>query len=134
MTYGQKPYVNDLEPNSSSISSINDTFRHYAQDLQLWSFYETLPSGLVLTNSMVVDKTSATLGYPNERSALLNANHRGVCKFDRPSDPNYKTIRNAFNTTVDGIIAEGMFFQTNLGPLFTSCSSVSKTGGLSERS
>lgn len=108
VTYGQKLYVNQLEPNSDLISGINDTFRHYAQDLQLWSFYETLHSNLVLSNVMVVDRNSATLGYPQERTALLNADHRGMCKFDRPSDPNYKTLRNAFSTTVDAIVSEGL--------------------------
>lgn len=106
VTYGQKPYVNELEPNSGLVSGINDTFRHYAQDLQLWSFYETLQSNLLISNAMVVDKTSATLGYPHERTALLNADHRGMCKFNLPSDPNYKTLRNAFSTTVDAIVAE----------------------------
>ena len=110
VSWGQKPFVNDLEPNSGMISGINETFRHYAQDLQLWSFYETLQSNLIVYNAMVVDKSSATLGYAHERIALLNADHRGVCKFERPSDPNYKTVRNAFNTTVDTIITEGKIF------------------------
>lgn len=110
VTYRHKPYVNQLEPNSSLISGINDTFRHYAQDLQLWSFYEALQSNLVVYNATVVDKNSATLGYPQERTALLNADHRGVCKFDRSSDPNYKTLRNAFSTTVDAIVSEGVSF------------------------
>lgn len=108
VTYGQKPYVNDLERNSSLISTVNDTFRHYAQDLRLWSFYETLPTNVLLSNALVVDKFSAILGYAQERTALLNADHRGVCKFDKPSDPNYKTIRNALSTTVDLIAAEGV--------------------------
>ncbi|MCJ1251592.1 hypothetical protein MMC30_008827 [Trapelia coarctata] len=106
VSWGQKPFVNDLEPNSSIISGINETFRHFAQDLQLWSFYETLQSNLIVYNAMVVDKSSATLGYAHERIALLNADHRGVCKFERPSDPNYKTIRNALSTTVDTIVNE----------------------------
>ena len=110
---GQKAFVNDLEPKSALISSINETFRHYAQDLQLWSFYETLQSSFVLHNTIVVDKNSATLGYPHERIALLNADHRGVCKFDRPSDPNYKTVRNAFSTTVESITTEGMDVPTS---------------------
>lgn len=56
---------------------------------------------------MVVDRNSATLGYSNERTALLNANHRNVVKFDLPSDSNYKTLRNAFSNTVDSIIQTG---------------------------
>lgn len=110
VVYRQKPFVNELEPNSAPLSSINDSFRHYAQDLQLWSFYETLQSSLPGSKAIVVDKVSATLGYSHERIALLNADHRGVCKFDRPSDPNYKTLRNAFSTTIETITAEGMFY------------------------
>lgn len=109
--YGQKPYINELEPGSGLLSSINDSFRHYAQDLQLWSFYETLPTSLIVSTAIVVDKVSATLGYPYERVALLNADHRGICKFDRPSDPNYKTLRNAFSTTVEAISTEGMLVE-----------------------
>lgn len=108
--YRQKPYVNELEPTSALLSNINDSFRHYAQDLQLWSFYETLQSSLPGSNAIIVDKLSATLGYPHERIALLNADHRGVCKFDQPSDPSYKTLRNAFSTTITAITTEGMFF------------------------
>jgi hypothetical protein len=108
VTCAQKPYVSELGRNSSSISVINDTFRHYAEDLQLWSFYETDPSNLKLFSSVVVDKDSATLGYPQERIALLNADHRGICKFDQPSDSNYKTLRNAFISTVESITAKGM--------------------------
>ena len=106
MTYGQKLYVNELEPSSVLLASINDEFRHYALDLQLWSFYEALESDILISNTIVVDKGSATLGYPHERIALLNADHRGMCKFDGPSDPNYKTIRNAFSATISSINSE----------------------------
>lgn len=108
VTYGKKPYVKELQRNSSLISTVNDTFRHYAQDLRLWSFYETLPTNVLISNTLVVDKFSAILGYAQERIALLNADHRGVCKFENPSDPNYKTIRNALSATVDLIAAEGL--------------------------
>lgn len=107
VTYGPKPFVNDLEKNSGLIHSINDTFRHYHNEVQLWSFYETLKSNIVMGDVMVVDRNSATLGYSNERTALLNANHRNVVKFDLPSDSNYKTLRNAFSNTVDSIIQTG---------------------------
>ena len=106
VSYGQKAFVSELDRNSASIDSNNDSFRHYAEDLQLWSFYETLASNLVLTSAIIVDKASATLGYAKERTSLLNADHRGVCKFDLPSDPNYKTLRNALITTIDTILSE----------------------------
>ena len=104
---GPKRYVSEIERNSSSIADINDSFRNYAEDLQLRSFYETVPSSMMFLNTVVVDKDSATLGYDHERAALLNTDHRGVCKFDRPSDPNYQTLRNALSSTVDAIVADG---------------------------
>lgn len=110
VSYGQKAFVSELDRSSGSIASINDSFRHFADDLQLWSFYESVPSNLVITNMLIVDKASATLGYAKERTSLLNADHRGVCKFDLPSDPNYKTLRNAFITTIDSILSESKEF------------------------
>ena len=106
VSYGQKPFISDLERNSRLINSTNDSFRHYAEDLQLWSFYETFPSQIVLTSALIVDKSSATLGYAKEHISPLNADHRGVCKFDLPSDPSYKTLRNAFITTIDIILSQ----------------------------
>ena len=106
VSYGQKAFVSDLEPNSSLINAINDSFRHHAEDLQLWSFYETFPSQILLTNALIVNKSSATLGYAREHISPLNSDHRGVCKFDLPSDPNYKTLRNAFITTIDIILSQ----------------------------
>ncbi|KAF2232191.1 hypothetical protein EV356DRAFT_489005 [Viridothelium virens] len=106
ISYGPKHYVSDLRRNSSSITAVNDGFRHFAEDLQLWSFYETLPCNLFVTNALIVDKGSATLGYARERTSLLNADHRSMNKFDLPSDPNYKTIRNAFITTIDSILSD----------------------------
>ncbi|KAI4169254.1 MAG: hypothetical protein LQ343_005842 [Gyalolechia ehrenbergii] len=91
MAFNAKDYVNDLVPNSGAIQAINDDFRHIFQDLQLWSFYET-----VKTN----------LGLPEERVQLLNADHRHVCKFNDASDSNYITLRNAFASTIDQIEKE----------------------------
>ncbi|GKZ47041.1 hypothetical protein AbraIFM66951_010381 [Aspergillus brasiliensis] len=106
VSFGPKPFVLELERNSDSIQSINDSFRHVADQLHIWSFYETLPCSFKLTSAIIVDKTSATLGYSRERCSLLNADHRGVCKYDSPADPNYRTVRNAFVTTVDAIVSQ----------------------------
>lgn len=65
---GPKRYVSEIKRNSSSIAAINDAFRNYAGDLQLRSFYETMPSNMMLLNTVVVDKDSAILGY--DRSGL----------------------------------------------------------------
>jgi len=98
---GKKPFVMDLMSNSSTLTEINDAFRHFAPELRLWSFYETLPVKAGVINRIVVERHSATLGYHNEEIAAMNADHRHVCKFDSPADPNYKMLRNALHTAVD---------------------------------
>lgn len=134
VTYGQKQYVNELEPSSGLLFRINDSFRHHSDSLQFWSFYETVQSSLVVSNALVVDKASATMGYAHERIALLNADHRGVCKFNDPSDANYKTLRNAFSTTVDSITSEGMAFHLKHGVFLTVYSFSAEAGSLTQRS
>lgn len=101
VAWGSKPFVSDLIPESSTLRDINDTFRHYASDLRLWSFYETLPMKPRVLNKIVVERHSATLGYPNEEIIAMNADHRQLCKFDTPTDPNYRILRNALHTVAD---------------------------------
>lgn len=98
---GARPFVADLHRNSLATQSINDEFPQHCQDLQLYSFYETLPTSFGVGKSLVVDKDTAVLGYANERTAYLNANHREVCKFSAPTDPNYQTVRNALASAID---------------------------------
>lgn len=105
LAWGKKQFVTDLIPNSNALTEINDAFRHYALDLHLWSFYETLPVKAKLLNRIVVEKMSSTLGYPNEEIAAMNADHRHVCKFKSRDDPNYRLLRNALHTAVDMIRA-----------------------------
>lgn len=107
VSYGAKPFVAELNRTSETIISINDSFRHFSDDIHLWSFYETTPSTIIGVDTMIVDKSSATLGYAKEHSSLLNADHRGVCKFDLQTDPNYQTLRKSFITTIDSILSEG---------------------------
>ncbi|KLU88594.1 hypothetical protein MAPG_07579 [Magnaporthiopsis poae ATCC 64411] len=101
VAWGKKPFVSDLVPNSTALSEMNEVFRHFAPDLRLCSFYETLPVRTKLTNRIVVEKESATLGYPGEQILGMDADHRHVCKFETPSDPNYKILRNALVTSID---------------------------------
>ncbi|VUC29166.1 unnamed protein product [Clonostachys rosea] len=98
---GKKPFVKDLIPNSSALTDMNDTFRHYALDLRLWSFYETKPVVTNLISRIVVEKSSSTLDYPNEEIAAMNADHRHMSKFESHDDPNYRLLRNALHTALD---------------------------------
>ncbi|KAL1841776.1 hypothetical protein VTJ49DRAFT_6614 [Mycothermus thermophilus] len=72
-------YISDLKRNSLSNQVINDTFRQYANDINIWSFYETLetPIGPIF-NVLVVDRESAILGYPLERQVPMYADHRSI--------------------------------------------------------
>ncbi|KAI1280973.1 hypothetical protein F5Y07DRAFT_396009 [Xylaria sp. FL0933] len=106
LAWGVKPYVSDLIPNSTTLTEINDAFRHYAIDVHLWSFYETMPVRTKVMNKLIVEKFSATLGYSNEEISPMDADHRHVCKFDSPMDPNYKKFRNALSTAVDMVKAQ----------------------------
>lgn len=101
VTSGQRPFVTDLHRNSLATQSINDEFPQYSQNLQLFSFYETLPTSYGVGKSLVVDKDLAILNYVNERTAYLNANHRDVCKYASQNDSNYRTVRNALASTID---------------------------------
>ena len=98
---GVRPFVTDLHRNSLAIQSTNDEFPQHSQDLQLYSFYETLPTSYIIGKSIIVDKDSAMLNYVNERTAYLNANHRDVCRYASPADPNYQTVRNTLASTID---------------------------------
>ncbi|KAF2761174.1 hypothetical protein EJ05DRAFT_483569 [Pseudovirgaria hyperparasitica] len=110
---GSKPFVDELDPSSSSISTINETFRQYAEDLHLRSFFESQPSKIGLASALIVDKDSATLGFAGERFECIYADHRGVCKFDSADDSNYKIVRNALSATVDAVVSEEYSNNTN---------------------
>ncbi|OBT68035.1 hypothetical protein VE03_01456 [Pseudogymnoascus sp. 23342-1-I1] len=93
-----RAYVGDLEPNSGAVQVINDEFRHFSAGLELWSFYET--QNMKLFSSLIVDPESAVLGYREEKQIPMTADHRSICKFDTPEDPNYAILRNALASTV----------------------------------
>ncbi|CAD6587074.1 MAG: hypothetical protein ASARMPRED_002985 [Alectoria sarmentosa] len=105
---GARPFVKDLHRNSLATQSINEEFPQYCQDLRLYSFYETLPMAYGLGKSIVVEKDAAVLGYPNEQSAYLNANHREVCKYADQKDSNYQTVRNALTSAIDKLRASNI--------------------------
>jgi hypothetical protein len=101
---GNRPFVVDLHHDSPTIQAINDEFRHYEGNLQLYSFFETKPTTFGgIKDKIIVKKNSAVIGYPKERTDHLDADHRGVCKFDSPSDPNFITAKNALVQTLDKI-------------------------------
>ncbi|KAH8167533.1 hypothetical protein CIB48_g731 [Xylaria polymorpha] len=96
-----KDYVNELARNSLALDEINDSFRHHASKLRIFSFYETLGTQMGLMNVMILEKQSALLGYENETAKPLNANHHDVCKFTSPDDPNYRSVKDALRSIVN---------------------------------
>jgi hypothetical protein len=54
---GARPFVRDLHPNSLATQSINDEFPQHCKDLQLYSFYETLPMSYGIGKGIIVEKT-----------------------------------------------------------------------------
>lgn len=101
VTSGARPFVRDLHRNSLATQCINDEFPQYCQNLQLFSFYETLPTNYLVGKGLVVDKDLAVLGYSNERTAYVNANHREICKYSSPTDANYLTVRNSLASAIE---------------------------------
>jgi hypothetical protein len=95
LSSGNRPFMTNLHHCSTVAQFINEEFGHCCQDLDLYSFYETLPTRFGLTKKFVVEKHLAMLSFANEVSYPLNADHRGVCKYDSTWDQNYRIVRNA---------------------------------------
>ena len=112
MTSSSRAYVADLERGSEAIQSINDGFCNYSADIDLWSFYETQKLNMGVFSTLIVDPDSATLGYREERRMPMNADHRSICKFETPRDPNYMILRNSFAFTVNSISKLGVTRQS----------------------
>lgn len=103
-SYKSRYYVEDLEPNSLTIQTINHEFRNYSADINLWSFYETQKLDFHITSRLIVDPDSAVLGYREEKQMPMNADHRSICKFETPADPNYIAFRNALASAKSGCL------------------------------
>ncbi|KAK7953653.1 hypothetical protein PG996_014546 [Apiospora saccharicola] len=80
--------------------AINDEFRHVCTDLHLWSLFEGAATSSGPTSVTIVEKESAVLGLPGERTRYIQADHRHICKFGTPSDPNYAILRDCLRTSV----------------------------------
>ncbi|KAK9778605.1 putative NACHT and WD domain protein [Seiridium cardinale] len=99
-------YISDIMTGSASSQLINEEFAERADDLMIYSFYETLRMNLGITSAMIVERSSAILGYKNERVQYLNANHRDVCKFGGVEDPNYIAVRDALQSAIQDLLKD----------------------------
>jgi pimeloyl-ACP methyl ester carboxylesterase len=109
--YSSRAYVADLKRSSEAVQTINDEFRNYSADIDLWSFYETQKLKIGVFNTLIVDPDSATLGYREAKQTPMNADHRSICKFETVTDPNYLVIRNSLASTINGISKTGIVAQ-----------------------
>ncbi|KAB5572683.1 NACHT and WD domain protein [Coniochaeta sp. 2T2.1] len=79
-----REYVNDIKAGSTSSQIINEDFGKYAENLLIYSFYETLPTNLGVTSALVVDKNSAVLG---ESSVVILTSYSRILKrYAYPTD------------------------------------------------
>ena len=88
-----KAYIEDLDTHSRTLQDINEQFRTLCGDLSLVSFFETLKTSFGITRSLIVEKESGVLGYPQETSNPLNADHHTICKFKSREDVNYVSVK-----------------------------------------
>jgi len=59
----RRQYVADLGRNSVALQVINDEFKNFANDVELWSFYETVKTSSGIKSTIIVARDSAVLGY-----------------------------------------------------------------------
>lgn len=71
---------------------LNDAFRQTATQIQIVSFYETVPTRVGSALAIIVEKQSALLNIAGEIIIAQNARHHDLCKFANESDPNYKHV------------------------------------------
>ena len=88
-----KAYIDDLDTYSRALQDINEQFRTSCGDLSLVSFFETLKTSFGITKALIVEKETGVLGYPQETSNPLNADHHTICKFKSRGDGNYISVK-----------------------------------------
>ncbi|KAL9632534.1 MAG: hypothetical protein Q9204_003747 [Flavoplaca sp. TL-2023a] len=97
-SHSPKQYIAELRQNSPALQDINEQFRNIAPHMDVFSFYETQQTAVGPRKIMVLEKDSSILGYPNEVSKALDADHHNVCKYANQQDPNYISVRNALKS------------------------------------
>ena len=91
--FSPKQYIEELRRNSSTLQEINDQFRNFAGSIDIISFFETQPTTVGILSLLILQRDSSTLGYPEEISKPLDADHHEVCKYSDRQDSNYRSVR-----------------------------------------
>ncbi|KAK3291455.1 uncharacterized protein B0H64DRAFT_246143 [Chaetomium fimeti] len=103
--HSPKKYITELARRSPTIDELNESFRHIAPKLRIFSFYETLVTAVGPTSVTIVDKATAVMGYPDEIQIPLVANHHDVCKFSNAKDANYTSVIGALRSIVGSVVS-----------------------------
>lgn len=81
-----------LEPDSSPFQTIADGFRQRADNLKIFSYYETMKTERRWGSALIVGKNSATLGFPGESMHPMERDHTSMCRFVDADDGEYRSI------------------------------------------
>ncbi|KAI9774250.1 MAG: hypothetical protein M1839_001752 [Geoglossum umbratile] len=102
-----KGYIADLDIISGALRDTNEQFRTICEGFSLVSFFETQKTSFGVTKIYIVEKDSGVLGYPQETSSPLNADHHTICKFKSREDENYVSVKNILKLWASRIRSEG---------------------------
>ncbi|KAK4888605.1 hypothetical protein LTR27_012500 [Elasticomyces elasticus] len=91
--------VSFLKKGSKPLSDISGQAIHRLSALQVYSFYELE----TYYGEVIVNKDSALLSLPNEKTFPMNANHSTVCKFGSENSKNYLLVGRAIAGMVENI-------------------------------
>jgi hypothetical protein len=84
-------FMKALKRDEAYSHELSSNFQQFQDSFKFISVYETRPlKGL----GLIVDKDSATLGLSALQETLigLDCDHKAVCKFSNPFDPNYEMV------------------------------------------
>jgi hypothetical protein len=102
--------LKDLKVDATLLEILNDSFGNIyrRRKFELTTIEEGRALAIPLVGrDKVVHAVSAHLGYENERSEVINADHRSMCRFSGLDDPGYRkskqAIRRAIRRLSDGM-------------------------------
>ncbi|KAK4450538.1 hypothetical protein QBC34DRAFT_484415 [Podospora aff. communis PSN243] len=82
--------VKSLKRNSQGLADLVDKFRHVAERYRIVSFYEM--KKMKGANACIVDKAGARLEIANEKLEGVDADHVGMCRFERAEDMTFQVV------------------------------------------
>ncbi|KAK0508752.1 hypothetical protein JMJ35_009028 [Cladonia borealis] len=87
-----KDLIDQLKSVDGQAQQVRQQFVRVVAPLKIFTFYEQIESRRV---GIVVERSSAILGVPNEEVISLHAVHKDLCKFSDEHSPNYQKVSRA---------------------------------------